>query len=418
MGDQKLKIKALTWSRESSGLFDYEKPNYTQSSFKLTESSYLLRTQEKVYSHPNDLNSTLTENSHILAILIKSTKNFYLSPFKSLSDKSITVEKPWLVVKGLKEHEYKLSEGDVIRLGKVKIKIKEIEVLRKTEHKNFLVHSKKLCNGGLGSHFLPKTERTSFIKMDYITRSEDEYSHQKTVKISDREELCEQRSCRICLSDDSNVLNPLISPCYCTGTMGLVHIDCLQHWLKSKITFNSTHNIKVYKWKSLECELCKFKYPSQVFINDKSIDIISIDKPQGPYIIIETLTEGFNVMSVVSFENNHVMKIGRGHDTGIRLSDISVSRVHAQISLKSNGFFLEDNNSKFGTLVKIHKEISLDTDYKLQIQCGRTLLKLTPKKPWDCFSCLFGCNKGQDSDSDEMERFSKEYNEETFAHNL
>jgi pSer/pThr/pTyr-binding forkhead associated (FHA) protein len=46
-------------------------------------------------------------------------------------------------------------------------------------------------------------------------------------------------------------------------------------------------------------------------------------------------------------------KLGRGHESDVRVSDISVSRCHALVKYNSdNGrFYLEDNLSKFGTLV-------------------------------------------------------------------
>lgn len=33
-------------------------------------------------------------------------------------------------------------------------------------------------------------------------------------------------------------------------------------------------------------------------------------------------------------------KLGRGHDSDLRINDISVSRCHAEISFKDDGFFL------------------------------------------------------------------------------
>jgi pSer/pThr/pTyr-binding forkhead associated (FHA) protein len=47
------------------------------------------------------------------------------------------------------------------------------------------------------------------------------------------------------------------------------------------------------------------------------------------------------------------VRIGRGNDNDLKLNDISVSRVHAFIRRdpKDGSFFIEDNTSKFGTLV-------------------------------------------------------------------
>lgn len=46
------------------------------------------------------------------------------------------------------------------------------------------------------------------------------------------------------------------------------------------------------------------------------------------------------------------IKLGRGHECEIRITDISVSRNHAQIKNVGNSFYVFDNKSKFGTLIK------------------------------------------------------------------
>ena len=46
------------------------------------------------------------------------------------------------------------------------------------------------------------------------------------------------------------------------------------------------------------------------------------------------------------------IKLGRGHECEIRITDISVSRKHAFIKSNNNEFYILDNNSKFGTLVR------------------------------------------------------------------
>ena len=52
------------------------------------------------------------------------------------------------------------------------------------------------------------------------------------------------------------------------------------------------------------------------------------------------------------FPQPKVFVIGRGHESDIRISDISVSRVHACIEYRDGAFLLYDKVSKFGTLVK------------------------------------------------------------------
>ena len=67
--------------------------------------------------------------------------------------------------------------------------------------------------------------------------------------------------------------------------------------------------------------------------------------------------------------------MGRGHDADIRVTDISVSRFHAKINKSPSGeFYVEDNKSKFGTLIQIRKPFMLDKNRNNYIQMGRTTI--------------------------------------------
>jgi pSer/pThr/pTyr-binding forkhead associated (FHA) protein len=67
-------------------------------------------------------------------------------------------------------------------------------------------------------------------------------------------------------------------------------------------------------------------------------------------------------------------RIGRGHDSDIRISDISVSRYHARIKYSEGKFMLEDNTSKFGTLVMIKDKTPILKNYTCAVQSGRTVV--------------------------------------------
>ena len=51
--------------------------------------------------------------------------------------------------------------------------------------------------------------------------------------------------------------------------------------------------------------------------------------------------------------------LGRGQDQDIKMSDITVSRCHSIIKFRNNHFFVDDNLSKFGTLVMIRKNYEI-----------------------------------------------------------
>ena len=163
-----------------------------------------------------------------------------------------------------------------------------------------------------------------------------------------------------------------------------IHIECLREWLNSKSTFKENSAVKTYCWKALECELCKMKFPDRIDSNTGvSIDLISFDKPDGEYIVLESVTQqNIKIIHVLDMDCREQIRVGRGHDSHVRITDISVSRCHAYFKKSSRGdFILEDNNSKFGTLVQMRKPYMLLKDQANYIQLGRTIIEIIVKDP-------------------------------------
>jgi predicted component of type VI protein secretion system len=109
-----------------------------------------------------------------------------------------------------------------------------------------------------------------------------------------------------------------------------------------------------------------------------AMEMITIDKPKTPYLILEGINERKEsreerCLHVVCPENKNTVKMGRGHQCEIRLQDISVSRMHSEIKFESGDFYVNDLNSKFGTLVRVDKTVELSSKVKLQV--GRSLYK-------------------------------------------
>ena len=71
--------------------------------------------------------------------------------------------------------------------------------------------------------------------------------------------------------------------------------------------------------------------------------------------------------------------MGRGHESDLRINDISVSRLHAMVKYKEGKFLLEDNLSKFGTLVLIKKKTPMVPGYNKAVQIGRTVVNFSVK---------------------------------------
>lgn len=74
----------------------------------------------------------------------------------------------------------------------------------------------------------------------------------------------------------------------------------------------------------------------------------------------------------------------------MRITDISVSRLHAMIKRTSKGYFyIQDNQSKFGSLALVKSPVSLNNNEVNYIQAGRTLLEMQIRYPINLLSNCF-----------------------------
>jgi len=198
--------------------------------------------------------------------------------------------------------------------------------------------------------------------------------------------------CRICLSESYTDVNPLICPCNCDGTMKYIHLKCLQRALRSKVTTRASENTLSFSWKAMNCDLCKKPYPYHFILGDQNIELIQIPKPPEKYVILEGLCKDKNShkwLHVISLNSKDTIRLGRANECELRMTDISVSRLHGNIRLIGENFFLEDKGSKFGTLVQIKRPLALESLSELSIQTGRTLLTFNVKKPWSIIPACF-----------------------------
>lgn len=81
--------------------------------------------------------------------------------------------------------------------------------------------------------------------------------------------------CRICHCEGDHQL-PLISPCFCSGSLKFVHQACLQQWIKSSDTKC--------------CELCKFEF----IMNTKLKPFTKVSPFSLWNIILHSCYESFN----------------------------------------------------------------------------------------------------------------------------
>lgn len=156
--------------------------------------------------------------------------------------------------------------------------------------------------------------------------------------------------CRICLSEEEPD-NPLICPCKCSGSMGQIHVTCLKEWLNSKRLVYEGEKVTSYFWKALECELCKEPFENKM--RSSMFCIMEFETPETDYMILESINSApAKVVHVFDLSYDY-FRVGRSVETDMKIADISVSRTHSFLQIRDGKLWVEDNGSKFGTLVKI-----------------------------------------------------------------
>ena len=127
--------------------------------------------------------------------------------------------------------------------------------------------------------------------------------------------------------------------------------------------------------------MCKHPLPS-VFTSRKlkqPVDLLCYELPLvNETLVLESVTQQrIKIIQVLSLEKHATYKIGRSPDCFFKVSDISVSRWHAQLYCDlQGGLILRDHQSTFGTsiLVRHPQLIEADNDYIFQV--GRSLIKI------------------------------------------
>jgi len=81
-----------------------------------------------------------------------------------------------------------------------------------------------------------------------------------------------------------------------------------------------------------------------------------------------------------------LIKVGRGAEVDVRITDISVSRFHSKIYFSKGEFFCIDNYSKFGTVALLRQPISLPQkgEHFFQIQVGKHLIEVESESHLNC----------------------------------
>ena len=467
------------WPIDNNELIDILSNPYNKQSFDVSNPVRLYRDDEeikieKIKENDNNSKEKITDDEDIIKlgeILIKDSKYYYKpntkeSYYPNLNDTNNTTNNnntefhSWLIYKGNKipvnRNKYRIKEGDILKIGREWLFIKDIYITKRTKkllkikckeknkgnNKLFSYHSQTNKELNINEDFNvmefndtdeDKDEEIKGEKNKFITENEESKKHLKHIMVKDKESSEKNSNhnnynnknkkvkiCRICyLEEYDKYNNPLIKPCKCSGSMKYIHYECLLHWIKTKISvesssYSSNELLSVYTLSPLECELCKTKLPNYLRHKKEIYSLLNLDKKfneeinlnkkgekiskkrrenKDSYIIFDSISPQrieSRFRFFVKFNENNILKIGRGLDMQLVLNDISVSRNHCQLKIEDDGsIVLEDNNSKFGSLVLIQKEIEILKGNCLNIQVGTNYFTFTLKKKTGFFSC---CN--------------------------
>ena len=331
---------------------------------------------------------------------------------------------------------FKINEGDVLKIGKIIIRIRKIK-FQSNKH-----NDKKIINIDINDNKYELSNSATSEKISILQEIganslfnfNNDINIQNTVKKQNEEEEKEkeilsinktsnkkissqklnfitpekiffkenqkkkstdfpQRCCRICYLEEETEINPLIQPCLCSGSLKYIHLECLRKWIGTRnwTQIENNENVCIYLIKEVDCELCKNKLPDYIRHKNKLYKIIDFKIDFKNYISFENLTldkQKNKFIYVVNLDKKKEIKIGRGHEANIILSDISVSRVHCILNVYNKNVYLQDNEAKYGTLVLVQTQrLNIIDNVELNLQIGRSFINCKNKTPFRLFKC-------------------------------
>ena len=427
-------LTTQSWNKEGIFLFDYENEGYKITNHIIKKSSYILNRNKdiKIVKVSNNKNINIKNKEGYVGTITLNNKEEFIWNYNNYFEKDKFL-KPydsldWIVIGPTQfssgndrklESSYRLSEGDLIKLGKLIFLVRKIKINKNENKKNEDCFSSESINNNSNNMNLKGEENINneliiyrFNRKNIKEPHIDSYktlSEQKCfknniniengiiinkinnrlkslyLKIKNIKENNKLNSfkCRICFSDGSfEGKNPLISPCNCTGSVKYIHLNCLRKWLTSKVALKSSsiNNIYCYSFQYLECEICKSIIPEQVEYRGKIISLLDFKEIEPPYLVLQTMNQyysqnnnnlEYNGIFVISFKTKNYLIIGRANNSDIKLNDISVSRNHSIISYNNGDFYIDDIGSKFGTLLLIQNDILFLPYKEINIQTGK-----------------------------------------------
>ena len=375
-------IKTKIWKKDTDDLFDFEAEDIKKNEIKINSfypETYLISNNEEIFLLNSNQDLQLKSNKNydssflILSEINYSNNSFIINnPIHSFNLKEIIKKKnqitrTWKISQRNKESEIK--EGDIIKLGRVRLKFDKICIKNNSIEQTKINILKQNTNNIHNNSYYNLNLSNNNITNVNQSLNESKISNDKNIHENINEESSSNHKyyCRICYRSDSDIENPLISPCKCSGSMQYIHYKCLKHFIDIKMQKKADENFKFYTWKNFECEICKYEYPKYLKYKNTIYPMVDIENDYDSYAICDytlfddnkkkTFRRGLIIFKMN--EENDEITVGRTQSNKIKLKDISVSRNHCSIIKKNNKLYVLDKGSKFGTLIYMNNPINL-----------------------------------------------------------
>ena len=433
-----LQIESKSWIKDTEDLFDFEAKDIKSKTFTLTndnKESFLVVTCKENQEEEIELinsNKLLQEKilsdkkTKIISEIIFNKQNSTFNFINSLNSENLNkiyskenCERIWKNIS--KSEETEIQEGDIFKLGRVRLKFDKIIYNSNTLRNNTGINnynSNKKLNNIINKNNISNILNNS-ITADISVYENNENSNIKNFFIEKNDG---KYNCRICYRNDSDLNDPLISPCKCSGSMSYIHYKCLKSCIEAKIQKKKEENFISYYWKNFNCEICLFPYPKYIKYKNLKYSLVDLDTNNfNQYCICDyslfddnkkkSFHRGFIIFK---FDDDNEITLGRNQSNGIKLKDISVSRKHCYIIKRNGKLFIKDLNSKFGTLkyIKDKYEILIGQNIDLLSGKNRFLVNLSKKWSFLNFGNLFKfgcCSCRQINDNDEFNFEDEKY---------
>ena len=387
-----LSLCTKTWVRDSHGLYDYESTQTKNLNAVLAESIYIARKKHDIKTLSSILDLKVDEEELLFNVvndnkdeyILENKVPFHIQPTeKNINDLS---NKIWYVLKNdpiqsnqsnqtivNTNDDYYLCKNDVIKLGRVKYSLNEINIPSRQNNIDVAAPT-----NDPSKYDIDELNMNTDPVFDFIFEAKDSSEYND---IPD-----DERICKICYSEENDKENnPLVHLCNCNGGLRFSHFLCIKKWMETKLVVkeNEKKTVKSYNIKSFNCEICKTPYPFKFKLNgiEKPFELIDLEKPvNSDYIVLESLNqmkENCNIKSIHVIQlTGEELTVGRGHESDVRINDISVSRSHAKLkyNISDGTLLLRDLKSKFGTLILIKKPLQIK-EKKIHLQIGRTYIE-------------------------------------------